>query len=93
MNTGIEISPVIKNEEQQMIQNVFKLDDILIGQICTHRMDIVCLEIEDTVEEWEKVIFESRHSFYPICEETKDEIIGKAYFTYYPFSRFGSLYQ
>ena len=24
---------------------------------------------------------------------TKDEIIGKAYFTYYPFSRFGSLYQ
>ena len=39
-------------------------------------MDIVCLEIEDTVEEWEKVIFESRHSFYPICEETKDEIIG-----------------
>lgn len=67
---------VIKNEEQQMIQNVFKLDDILIGQICTHRMDIVCLEIEDTVEEWEKVFFESRHSFYPICEETKDEIIG-----------------
>ena len=55
---------------------VFKLDDILIGQICTHRMDIVCLEIEDTVEEWEKVFFESRHSFYPICEETKDEIIG-----------------
>ena len=24
---------------------------------------------------------------------TKDEIIGKAYFIYYPFSRFGSLYK
>lgn len=67
---------VIKNEEQQMIQNVFQLDDIFIGQICTHRMDMVCLEMEDTIEDWEKIIFENRHSFYPVCEESKDEIIG-----------------
>lgn len=59
-----------------MIQNVFQLDDIFIGQICTHRMDMVCLEMEDTIEDWEKIIFENRHSFYPVCEETKDEIIG-----------------
>ena len=39
-------------------------------------MDMVCLEMEDTIEDWEKIIFENRHSFYPVCEETKDEIIG-----------------
>lgn len=66
---------VIKNEEQQMIQNVFKLDDILIGQICTHRMDIVCLEIEDTVEEWEKVFLKAVILFIRFVRKQKMRLL------------------
>lgn len=75
LNVGNE-QGFIKNEEKELIQNVFEFDDIVIGQICTHRMDVVYLDMEDSIEEWEKIIFESRHSFYPICGENKDDVIG-----------------
>lgn len=75
LNVGNE-QGFIKNEEKELIQNVFEFDDINIGQICTHRMDVVYLDMEDNIEEWEKIIFESRHSFYPICGENQDDVIG-----------------
>lgn len=75
LNVGNE-QGLIKTEEKELIQNVFEFDDLLIGQICTHRMDMVCLDLEDSLEEWEKIIFESRHSFYPICGESREDIIG-----------------
>lgn len=75
LNVGNE-QGFIKNEEKELIQNVFEFDDINIGQICTHRMDVVYLDMEDSIEEWEKIIFESRHSFYPICGENQDDVIG-----------------
>lgn len=75
LNMGSE-QGVIKTEEKELIQNVFEFDDISIGQICTHRVDVVCLALEDGIEEWENIIFESRHSHYPICGENQDDIIG-----------------
>jgi len=32
--------------------------------------------MEETPEEWEKTIHESRHSRYPICDETADNVVG-----------------
>lgn len=75
LNMGSE-QGVIKTEEKELIQNVFEFDDISIGQICTHRMDAICLDLKDGIEEWENIIFESRHSHYPICGESQDDIIG-----------------
>ena len=42
----------------------------------THRTDLCLLDVEETVEEWETLIHESRHSHYPVCEETADHIVG-----------------
>ena len=28
------------------------------------------LWVEDSIEEWEQLIHESRHSYYPVCGET-----------------------
>lgn len=75
LNVGNE-QGLIKNEEKELIQNVFEFDDIVIEQICTHRRDVVYLDMEDSIEEWEKIIHESRHSFYPICGENQDDVIG-----------------
>lgn len=75
LNVGNE-QGLIKTEEKELIQNVFEFDDLLIGQICTHRMDMICLDLKDSLEDWEKIIFESRHSFYPICGESREDIIG-----------------
>ena len=66
----------IDNEEKDMIQNVFEFDDLTIDEICVHRTDVDLLWLEDSMEEWEQLIHESRHSYYPVCGENVDDIIG-----------------
>ena len=51
----------IDNEEKDMIQNVFEFDDLTIDEICVHRTDVDLLGVEDSIEEWEQLIHESRH--------------------------------
>lgn len=62
--------------ENELIQNVFEFNDIPVEEICTHRVDVILLELEDDMEEWEKRIYESRHNYYPVCGETSDDIVG-----------------
>ena len=65
----------IQQEESEMIQNVFDLDDTDADEICTHRRDVVVLYMEDSDEKWEQVIRDNRHTFYPICGENEDDIV------------------
>ncbi len=67
---------VIDIDEKQMIQNVFEFDDLAVADFATHRTDISLLWMDESVEEWEKTIHESRHSLYPVCDETIDNIVG-----------------
>lgn len=66
----------INEEENSIIQNIFEFDDIYIGEIMTHRTEIVMLWIEDSIEQWQKIIKSNTHVFYPICEDTADRIVG-----------------
>lgn len=66
----------IQEEENNIIQNVFEFDDISVEEICTHRRDVVILDIDDSDKEWEETIFENRHTFYPICGRDSEDIIG-----------------
>ncbi len=66
----------IDSEEQEMIQNVFEFDDLSLDEICTHRKDAVILYVEDSLEEWKHIIDQSRHSRFPVCGETADDVIG-----------------
>lgn len=65
----------IQQEESEMIQNVFDLDDTDADEICTHRRDVVVLYMGDSDEKWEQVIRDNRHTFYPICGENEDDIV------------------
>lgn len=67
---------VIDPEEKEMIQNVFEFDDLPVSEFATHRTDISLLWLEESIEEWTKTIHETRHSLYPICDETVDHVIG-----------------
>lgn len=75
VDTGHQ-SGTIDTEEQEFIQNVFDFDDITIGEFATHRTDVDFLDTEDSAEQWEKLIFETHHSFYPVCEGTPDNLLG-----------------
>lgn len=66
----------IRKEEKEIIQNVFEFDDISADELCTHRRDVIILNIEDSDEEWAKIIHENRHTFYPVCGESADEMIA-----------------
>lgn len=66
----------IEINEKEWIQNIFEFDDITAGEISTHRTDLDILWKEDSLEEWEKIINDSRHSLYPVCGENADDILG-----------------
>lgn len=67
---------VIDTEEKEFIQNVFEFDDLAVGEFATRRKDLVILWQEETMEQWDKLIHESRHTRYPICGETVDDVVG-----------------
>ena len=66
----------INDDETEMIQNVFDFNDTTAQQICTHRMDVVSLDAADDASEWRKIIYENRHSYYPIYKDNSENIIG-----------------
>lgn len=66
----------IDHQEKEFIQNVFEFDDLSAGELATHRTDIVFLWLEDSVEEWDKTILNNRHTLYPICKDSVDNVVG-----------------
>ena len=66
----------IDSQENEFIQNVFEFNDVPVEEICTHRTDVVCLYEDESDEEWEKKVFENRHSYFVICGDDTDDIVG-----------------
>lgn len=69
----------IQSEERDMIQNIFEFDDTYAGEIMTHRTEVTLLWLDESDEQWENAINESRHSVYPICSDSTDDIVGVLY--------------
>lgn len=72
----------IDNNEREMIQNIFKFDDMTAADIMTHRLDVVVLWLEE-LDNWQRTITTYKHSFYPVCSEDIDNIIGVLNIKYY----------
>lgn len=75
VDAGSEKGAISPNEKD-MIQNIFEFDDKTAEDIMTHRTEVSVLWLDETPEQWEKTILESRHSVYPVCDESTDNIIG-----------------
>ncbi len=74
----------IEDEESQFIKNIFQFSDLPIGEICTHRKEANVLFVNATDEQWEDVIYSTNHTYYPVCGDSIDDVVGilytKAYF-------------
>lgn len=66
----------IESDENEIIQNVFEFGDITVEEICIRRREIEYLSTEDSLDEWKQTIYETRHTYYPVCEGEIDDIIG-----------------
>ncbi len=66
----------IDDQEKKFIQNVFEFDDTFVKDIATHRTDVLVLCLEDDLRVWAETIHGSRHTLYPVCDGSPDNIIG-----------------
>ena len=71
----------IKEEEKELINNVFEFNDITVSEIMRHRKDIVAVDININNEELLQELSqeEYRYSRIPVYDETIDEIKGILY--------------
>ena len=66
----------IDKEEQKFIHNVFEFDDITANEVATHRTDVEILWMGDDDAAWNETICASRHTLFPICEDSPDNVVG-----------------
>ncbi len=66
----------IDNDEKEFIQNVFEFDDLSADDVATHRTEVTLLWVDESDEDWEYTICSSEHTYYPVCNETVDDVIG-----------------
>lgn len=66
----------IAHQEKEFIQNVFEFNDIMVESIATHRTDVTILWLEDDMDSWAETIHNSRHTRYPVCDGSPDNVIG-----------------
>ena len=67
---------VIDEERTDLVQSALKFDDLTIGQVLTPRIDMVAIDVSDSMDDILRVIIESQYSRIPVYDETIDNIIG-----------------
>jgi putative hemolysin len=61
---------------QEMVSNVFRLDELRVSASMTPRTEIVWLDIEATDETTRRVIIEHPYTAFPVCGGTPDNVLG-----------------
>lgn len=67
---------VFDKSEQDLIENVLRLEDWQLAQIMTTRGDMVFLDIQDSMEEQRATIINARHGYLPVCRGGLTEVVG-----------------
>lgn len=72
----VEKEGSIEKEESELIRSAIEFSDVDIEDIYTPRVDVVAIDIEDSMEEIETVFEQNRFSRLPVYKDTIDNIIG-----------------
>ena len=67
---------VIKEQEAEMLQNVFKFSELNVSQIMKPRMEMVCISEDISMQELNEIIIENQFTRYPVYKDDLDHIIG-----------------
>jgi CBS domain containing-hemolysin-like protein len=66
----------ISNHQLQLAENVFAMIELEVRHILVPRVDVVYLSLEHPLEENLRILEESGHSRFPLCEVGLDTVIG-----------------
>lgn len=75
----VEERELIDESQKKMITNIFELDDVMAGDVMTHRTEIIAVEENTTAAAAVRVAVEHGRSRLPVYRKSLDEIVGILY--------------
>jgi CBS domain containing-hemolysin-like protein len=69
----------IEVEEQRLIHSIFEFGDTVVREVMVPRPDMVCVEVDATIEDALETAIERGFSRLPACEGGSDNVIGLVY--------------
>jgi putative hemolysin len=70
---------VFEEQEREMIHSIISFGDTIAREIMVPRISMICLEVNQTIDNVLNAILETGYSRVPIYEETIDNIVGIVY--------------
>lgn len=67
---------VFDSATKEFITNIFEFDDRTVGEFATHRTELDLLWTNQTVDTWKQILLDTRHTRYPVCDGSVDQVIG-----------------
>lgn len=93
--TGSELDTIIDTMESEgeideddadLMHGIVDTNNRTVYSIMVHRLDVIAIDIESTIEEMKEIFFEYKFSRVPVYQDDKDHIIGvlneRDFFTY-----------
>ena len=73
---AMETEGVIDEDDADLLQSAISLNETSVYDIMTPRVDVIAINIDDSVEDIKQVFFDYQFSRMPVYKEDKDNIIG-----------------
>jgi putative hemolysin len=67
---------VINKNERELVHRSLDFNEILVGEVLTHRMDMITIDVNQPLEEIKQIFLTERFSRIPVYEENIDSIVG-----------------
>jgi CBS domain containing-hemolysin-like protein len=67
---------LIDQTELTFVDNIFDFSEKTVREIMIPRTDMACIFIEDTFDEIIQYVLEEQLTRYPVCRDSKDNVIG-----------------
>jgi CBS domain containing-hemolysin-like protein len=72
----IEDQGVLEEQESELVQSALDFDEVTADEILTPRVDVISVDIEDSIEEIKNVFIAERYSRIPVYEKNMDNVVG-----------------
>ncbi len=67
---------VFDRAEQELVENIFRLDDRKVAAVMTPRKDIVSIDIEDQQQDNRQLLIAHGYSRFPVCKGGMEHVLG-----------------
>ena len=66
----------LSRSEHRLINAVFEFDELVARRVMVPRSDVVYIDVSMTQDEIFKLVRQTKHSRYPVCDGSLDKILG-----------------